>query len=609
MASLDLLPDLYLRLAVMISLTAAFGGLGFLFMVSFSGSSTSILTVEYFGRVLLLGIALVILFVSGLNFLRIPITKLTLSIVILSFCGASSLRLFNIKPKIHFQASFSKLRYRTDILIPISLFLLLLFWRVVQIKDVFVPNWYDGLIHTYLLEEFSLKSNVPFDHLYHIGFHAITLVVHFFWKLNFQETVLLSGQWLSVVCGISFYIIARRYIRDPFASGFSLVVFLFILLFPSLLISWGHYPYLLGFALLPPAVLTSQDWINNRKSTILEPLIFVISLSLIQYGLLLIWFSFILVYLINQIIFKEKFRKKVLGNNKGVFLRPFYFLFPVSMIILPNTFHSPYLEMIQSNMLSRFYITDFGFSTQYVLRLFRTHDSFFIYLWIFWLFWSLIWSRRLLYVTMFWPLATWLIVWIQYQVLENPILTYVNLIVFLSIPISISIGLLARQMLWVLIKLDASNSLPGSKHRMKSRLLILVTIAMLAGIFTSPLSIDQRTALFTDEDLPAMRWIIDHTAKDSGFLIRSVSWGNDGLIPSDGGGWIPLLTGRRAIIPEKGELYDICQFAADHDVQYLYFGKERGSDQFDLRLSDPEIDTYVLVYGSKTVEIVSLRCT
>lgn len=150
MASLDLLPDLYLRLAVMISLTAAFGGLGFLFMVSFSGSSTSILTVEYFGRVLLLGIALVILFVSGLNFLRIPITKLTLSIVILSFCGASSLRLFNIKSKIHFQASFSKLRYRTEILIPISLFLLLLFWRVVQIKDVFVPNWYDGLIHTYL---------------------------------------------------------------------------------------------------------------------------------------------------------------------------------------------------------------------------------------------------------------------------------------------------------------------------------------------------------------------------------------------------------------------------------------------------------------------------
>jgi hypothetical protein len=501
----------------MISLTAAFGGLGFLFMVSFLGNSAPIPTVEYFGRVLLIGIALVILFVSGLNFLGIPITKSTISIVILSFCGICILRLFHKKPKIQIKVSLSKIRNLTEILIPISLFFILLFWRVIQIKEVFVPNWYDGLIHTNLLQEFTLKSIIPFDHLYHIGFHAITLVVHFFWKLNFHETILLSGQWLSVVCGISFYIFARRYIRHPFASGLSLVAFSFILLFPSLLISWGHYPYLLGLALLPPAVLTSQDWINGRKSSILEPFILVISLNLIQYGLLLIWFSFVLVYLINQIIFKEEFRMKVLGSSKRVFLRPFSLLFPASIFILSNLFDSSHHMMIQNNMLSRFHITDFGFSAQYVLRLFRTHDNFFIYLWIIWLFWSLIWSKRFLFVTLFWPLASWFIVWVQYQVLDNSILTYVNLIVFLSIPISLSIGLFVRQMLLVLIKLDAPNSLSLSKHRMKSRLLILITIAMLAGIFTSPLSIDQKTALFTNEDMLAMRWINDHTAKDSGF--------------------------------------------------------------------------------------------
>jgi hypothetical protein len=112
----------------------------------------------------------------------------------------------------------------------------------------------------------------------------------------------------------------------------------------------------------------------------------------------------------------------------------------------------------------------------------------------------------------------------------------------------------------------------------------------------------------TDEDILAMQWISASTPRDSGFLIRTISGSDNTLIPSDAGGWITFLTGRRTIIPEMGELYNICDFAVEHNVNYVYFGKQRGKDPFDLRVSDLDLDSYTVVYGTPSVEIVSLRC-
>jgi len=608
MLSLNLLPEPFVRLAVMLSLTAAFGALGFLFIVSFLENTNAMLPVEYFGRALAIGIALVTLLVSGLNFLGIPLTKNNISIVLLSGCGVSILRLLHKRSNIRIKLFLFRHHNLAESLIPISLFFVLLFLRLIQIRDVFVPNWYDGLIHTSLLHEFIIKSAIPFDNIYQVGFHAITVVMHFFWDLTLPETILLSGQWLSVVCGLSFYIFARRYIHNAYASGLCFVVYSSILLFPSLLISWGRYPYLLGLALLPPAILTSQDWINGRKNSFLEAFIFVISLGLTHYGLLLIWLSFILVYLIDKIVFKKELHLEALPSRKRVFFRPFLLIFPALIVILSSPLDPSHHDIVQNHVLSQMYHPDLGFGTQYVLKLFRAHDYIFIFLWVFWVLRSFLWKRKLLYITLFWPLMIWFLSWIQYRLVENPILTYVNLIVFLSIPLSLSIGLFAQYMLWLLIKLDASDAQPLFRRRLKSRLSILLSIAILVGVFLSPLSIDQKTALFTNEDMLAMRWISNHTAKDAGFLIRTISWDNNILIPSDGGGWITFLTERRAIIPQTGELYDICGFAMDHGVNYLYYGKQRGDDRFDLRLSDLNINNYVVVYGTPLVEIVSLRC-
>jgi hypothetical protein len=213
-----------------------------------------------------------------------------------------------------------------------------------------------------------------------------------------------------------------------------------------------------------------------------------------------------------------------------------------------------------------------------------------------------------LHITLLWPLTVWILGSIQHQLIGHAILTNTDLIVFLSIPLAFSIGLLAEKLSVLLIRLESSQGQPLFRNRLKNHLSILLIVAMLVAIGSTPLSIDQTTALFTDEDMLAMKWISTNTSKGAGFLIRTTSAADNTLVPSDGGGWIGFLTGRRTIVPEVGELYDICDFALEHGVDYVYFGKKRSNDIFDLRIADLNADTYTVVYGTPSVEIVSLQC-
>ncbi|HEX5942111.1 MAG TPA: hypothetical protein VFY66_07525, partial [Anaerolineales bacterium] len=205
-------------------------------------------------------------------------------------------------------------------------------------------------------------------------------------------------------------------------------------------------------------------------------------------------------------------------------------------------------------------------------------------------------------------LAILFFTWLQYEVTKSSIFTYTDLILFLCLPLALCIGLLARQVFTLLMKMDALDHRPLSRRLIQSRLSIILIICTGLGIARSPLSMDQRRVLFTGDDVLAMQWISTSTPKDSGFLIRNTTLNSNTLVPSDGGGWIPLLTGRRTIIPQTGELSDICGFAGDHGVNYMYFGRQTGDEGFDLRLSDLDEATYEIVYGSQSVEIAALRC-
>jgi hypothetical protein len=57
------------------------------------------------------------------------------------------------------------------------------------------------------------------------------------------------------------------------------------------------------------------------------------------------------------------------------------------------------------------------------------------------------------------------------------------------------------------------------------------------------------TILATAEDLAAMTWIRENTPPDALFLINARLWQLDVYTGTDGGYWIPLLTGRQTLLP------------------------------------------------------------
>jgi len=61
--------------------------------------------------------------------------------------------------------------------------------------------------------------------------------------------------------------------------------------------------------------------------------------------------------------------------------------------------------------------------------------------------------------------------------------------------------------------------------------------------------INPDTILATADDLTAMAWIRENTPPDSLFLINARHWQLGVYAGTDGGYWIPLLTGRRTLLP------------------------------------------------------------
>ena len=614
--SSSLTPGFATYMVGLIGLTVAFGGLGFVLIFSFIENVPRLPLFEYSGMAVAFGLAMVVLSVGVLSVFDIPLTGISLSIALLSGCALSfgwhlkkrnsgSYPAGSIKSNVELEQRPSGKLEQIENILPLSLFFVLLALRLIQIRNVFVPTWHEGLMHASRLQEFASNSAIPSNNIDPFGFYAIAFAVNSFWRLPAPQTILLLGQWLSGVCGLTFYLFARRYIHSVYAAGLSFVIYSCTLLFPTQLASWGHYPYLLGLVLLPPALLTSQDWITGHRANFWVPFILVTSLGLTHYGSLLAWFSYILVVVIREIAFGKNFRSIVLHKPKIILFRSLVLILSTAVIIFAKLLG---YSILHHNPLRIGFDPSLGLGSMYVYRFFRAHDVFFLVLWVIWLLWSVVRQKKLLYITLFWPLMAWFLIWLQYKVVNSPILTYIDLIIFLSIPLALSIGLLAQKLVQLLIKLDSASIQPLSRHRLKSHLSILLIIAMLVGIFSSPLSTDQSTTLVTDEDMLAMQWISTSTPRDSGFLIRTSSGSDNTLIPSDAGGWITFLTGRRTIIPEMGELYDMCDFALKHKITYVYFGKQKGKDPFDLRLSDLNLDSYTVVYGTPSVEIASLRC-
>ena len=601
-------PESYIRLSEMIILTLLFGITGYLFLLVFFDHSTVPNPFLSLGMAIPAGLIVIILMVLGLSFIDIPLSKPNLSFTFLGFYVLSAYWIFIKKKAKLYKYFYDWTQGRlVETIFPIIIFLIILVLRGAQISDTFVPNWYDGLIHTSLLNKFITNFKIPPDNIYHVGFHAIALVVYHFGGLSLHETVLILGTWLSATCGLTFYYFTLRFTRNTYASGICFAAYSSFLIFPSYLNSWSRYPFLLGLTLLPYVTLTSMNWITNHKGNYVLAIVSIVALTLTHYGSLLIWFSFVLSYAFTGPISKKKGRINLFRFRYDLFLRSILLIVPLLFILLPKTINLINHPAILTNMMARVQEPGFDLDTQVLWEKFRAKNNFLLFLWITGGGWAWIRRKRLLSVIWLWPFMVCFFTWAQYQILGLSISNYVNLIIFLAVPLAFTLGFLLVE---ILLHLRYVNSFwpPSPMRNLTKGILSILFIGISVGTYSVPQGIDKEKALLTSDDRFAMNWIENNTPQDSGFIVRTIIWGNSQLIPYDGGAWINFLTGRRIIIPQIGELYDLCGFAKQKRADYLYFGSKPLIETFDLRMDSFAPESYSVAYQNQTVKIYEISC-
>lgn len=581
-------------------MTLGFSLLGFLFLIAFFKLRAPVERFEYFLTTIIIGVSFCALVPIGLGALEIPPTKINLQIFFLFFFIILAFLISRKISKKSLQLPSFEAQGLSSFWILVVFYLFVIVVRIVQVKDIFVPNWIDGLIHTQLLNKLSVSEKIGFGRIYHVGFHAVSLVIYYFMRLNLSDVVLLFGQWLSATCGVTIYILVRRYTRNLFFSLISLVFYSLLLLFPSFLVSWGRYPFLFGLTVLPLVMVMSWKSINNKSRSFSLSFFLVLALAMIHYGALLIWFSFIFINLLYWLIITLKQRKD-LKSWLALVLRFFLLLIPLFLFVLPKAVnlltHKDILEKINSRAENVNITFDFFSALNLVFR----HDYFLILLFLLGVVVSFVWKKRMFWMFVLWPFLVFGMTWFQYSFLGFSLSTYYNLVIFLSIPYTVLVSLIVKHLCFLDQPLVVVDKYSGLKQ------LAALLALLFFGFRINTSVIDPGAVIFVAQDYSAINWIKENTPVNSVFFVESFLWG-DKLMPSDGGGWVELLTSRKVVFPRKiGELYDMCVFIKDNNIDYLYLHDNSSEDEFELRLSDLNT-SYKVVYADYIIKIVTVNC-
>lgn len=593
--------DQYARLSVLLALTFGFSILGCLILVVFFKNKGPRGAFEYFLTAIIVGLSFITVVPVLLGAFGVSPTKNHLQIFFLLFLVVliTLLVIRMAKGGSCFPTLDSDSFFSFYVLGLFYLFLIVV--RVIQINNIFVPNWVDGLIHTMLLDKLSVSEKISFSRIYHVGFHVGALVIRSFTSLSLSETVLLFGQWLSATCGVTVYLLVRRYTRNLYFSLISLMVYSLFLLFPTYLISWGRYPLLLGLTILPLSMTVSWDWVGGRNKNFVLAFFLVLTLATAHYGTLLVWFSFIFINLVYGRFFWDV-QKRDLRRRWLLLTRFFLLIIPLLSFIFLKFKNLLEHKVVLGNLVQRAVSVNFFADFISVLRLVFYHDFSLLVLLVAGVFISLAWKKRLFWLIVFWPVLIGVMTWLQYALLGISISSYLNLAIFFSMPFAVLAGLILKYLYSLYYPFMNTNIVVGRILSAASLLLILFV-----GLRVNTTIIDSSKILFVSQDYSAMTWIMENTPVDSVFFVESFLWG-DKLMPSDGGGWINLLTGRSTVYPKEiGDLYDVCVFIRNYDVDYLYLTDGLYEDSFGLRLSDIS-SSYEIVYSYQDVMIVSVPC-
>jgi len=457
----------------------------------------------------------------------------------------------------------------------IWLLLLLLFSTLVcsiQISKVFSPLWIDGLFHHDLIQKIIASNSIFTENVYPIGFHALAIAQHFLFRFQIDRSILLTGQWLIILSGLSFFVFTHKLSTIKMSSWIATLFYMFLSPFPNYLVNWSRYPFLFGLVLLPIGLFFFMNFLEDNKYLLVMIVwMFIVSITHYSAFLLLVTgaITYVLVYSPRKALSIKSIsnHKKIAGIIFIFFLGSVFLFFRLINLINLDRF-AIILEQTRFISENTDYIYSFGLTLQnfgllvYLAAIVgcivsvKQHEKTLIYFWL-------------------WSLIAISMIFLQKFVLGASVLTIVNFLFFLSIPVCLlaGIGIAYTYETISSIYRSVSNrtkNLSSFRYCKNLSIAILLSCSLLAG-YKQLTNLNPKVVMVTPADVKAFQWIESNTSSNAKFLINSFEWGDE-YKPVDGGGWINAFT-HRPVFFFSGNIDRVSMKEfIDDEVEYVYLG-------------------------------------
>ena len=412
--------------------------------------------------------------------------------------------------------------------------------RLWSVRDLVIPNWWDSVHHTVIVQLFLDHGGLftawePYAPLtsftYHFGFHAAVASLSWLTGMAAPGAVLDFGQVLNGLTVLGAYLLAQRLTGRPWAGLLAALVTGLVSLMPAYYVNWGRYTQLAGQIILPALIVVTLEAVERggrRRLAVMA--VMAAGLALTHYRVAIFYGAFVAALLVVR-AWQARGRPRALavelsrtavaalaalaltapwGWNLWLNLAPLHLS---RLTAVPTPEGVAWMETYNS-------IRDLDYILPPYL-LWPAVAGLAIGLWR---------RQRVAFLIALWTLGLfvsanphWLGLPGTGEVSNHAVL------IGLYIPVSTCIGLLGAAILDSLPRLAAQGRV------------IMATIVILAGLWGAREvggMVNPYFALVKQEDLPALEWIRDNTPIASRFLVNSEpAYGGSTEVGTDAGWW------------------------------------------------------------------------
>ena len=432
--------------------------------------------------------------------------------------------------------------------------------RLLQVRELVVPNWVDSLHHTLITQLISERGMVPStldpylpvgDFHYHFGFHANAAVLTWLSGLPSHQAVLLLGQVLNAAASLAAYALAWGWTKRRWAGVGAALVVGALSYMPAYYASWGRFTQLAGLILLPLAVLATS-WLltseQRARGLWVVTTVLVAGLALTHYRILVFYILFWIPYPILWLV-----RQRGSRSAWGLLAKT-----AIILCLLALTAILPWTVRFSSRILPRVkplyggWSASQGLDTTFPVGLLKVGCTrVLLYLAGAGALWGALRRNGKMILLPVWVGLWWLVANLHLLGIPDAwLVTNQSVVISFWLPVSVLCGWLAGDLTTLLAQGARRVSGQVAWARTLSWVVLGATFALVGwGSWRMVDAVNPITVIATSDDLRAVEWAKAHLAPEARVLINTRPWQGELRVGNDGGYWLPILGQREATLP------------------------------------------------------------